>query len=112
MLQNKSWLENLTPEIYNCLGKNLSWGSIPNFPLETFNQALSGLFSPSSFSISITKHSLLQKKELSSGLGTYPISISVSATPLKGNFFYLMGKEDTKTLIHFLHDENGDSLYC
>ncbi len=73
-------------------------GYAPAFPWEGLSQKVAALLQSPEFKISPRKTSFLSGNDIASGLGTGFISVALDLTPLSGQAFWLMGKEDVAKL--------------
>ena len=73
-------------------------GFSPAFPWEEFSQKISTLFQTSELKISPRAAQFLSGQAATAGLGTGFISIALDMTPLSGQAFWMMGKEDIAKL--------------
>ncbi len=73
-------------------------GYAPPFPWEGLSQKIGALLQSSEFKIFPRKTSFLNGNDIGSGLGTGFISVALDLTPLNGQAFWLMGKEDVAKL--------------
>ncbi len=73
-------------------------GFSPAFPWEEFSQNIASLFQISELKISPRTPQFLRGQDVLAGLGAGFISIALEMTPLSGQAFWIMGKEDIAKL--------------
>jgi flagellar motor switch protein FliN len=73
-------------------------GYAPEFPWDTLSEEIASLLELRSLTISPRKTAVLKSHELTSGFGSGFIVIALDLTPLEGQVFWIMGKEDVAKL--------------
>jgi flagellar motor switch protein FliN len=73
-------------------------GFSPAFPWEEFSRKIASFLQVSELKISPRQTQFLSSGEITAGFGTGFISMALDMTPLSGQVFWLMGKEDVAKL--------------
>src|SRR5262249_41069340 len=75
------------------------WGSPPSFPWENFSNELGKTLQIPSLTIKPIETRWRSKEELTEGLGNQPILHGFHASPLEGKAYFLLPREELKTLL-------------
>ena len=109
MNPSPSWIQPIEHELKELLElPNLSFSA--TFNLKTFSSIISSRLGISDLSIELGTKEWKTRDSFFSGFGTNPVSISLQASPLNGDCFWIMGYEDLQTLVSWIKDENQKSL--
>ncbi|MBI2811216.1 MAG: type III secretion system cytoplasmic ring protein SctQ [Candidatus Melainabacteria bacterium] len=93
--------QNWIDEIQSILVKTHSFPlsvTPPQFPWDAFAREIANLFQVEDFKITPRKTERLPVQQLTSGFGANTLVVTLEATPVHGQFFWIMGKEDVAKL--------------
>ena len=91
------WLQQIEHVLQGATEAPL-WGFPPPFPWEKCSEQVATLLMLPDLQISHKRTHFLKPEELSSGLGTNPVKVSIELTPLLGNALWVMPTEDIAKL--------------
>lgn len=91
------WVRHLQQTLIDLKAIPLS-GYPPAFPWEEVSKKLAGLFSCPDVRVELAQVNLLSADTLFQGFGTQPLSLELELTPLEGQAFLLVGKEEISGL--------------
>lgn len=107
-----SWIKEIHHTLIDAKAIPLS-GNVPDFPWEKLSRTIAALLQTPELTLSARRTTFLKGADILSGLGMGPISIALEATPLGGEVFWVMGKEDVAALTAIAlteaHDTKGFS---
>lgn len=92
-----SWVSQIQSTLIDTAAIPLS-GSLPDFPWEEGSRSIANLLGDPECTISTGKVSFLKENEVSSGFGSSFFSVALELTPLPGQLFWIMGKQEVAEL--------------
>ncbi|SRR5581483_8104213 len=103
-----SWIKEIQHTLIDAKAIPL-FGNAPDFPWEKLSHKVADLLHASEMKVSLYKTSFVKQDDILSGLGAYPVSIVLQATPLSGAVYWVMGKEDVSALTAMALTENHET---
>lgn len=82
-------------------------GFAPPFPWANCSKEIGALLSAPELTLALRTTRIAKQSELKSGFGSSPIVIALELTPLPGQAFFLMGKEEVEKLSAFTLTESS-----
>lgn len=105
MSPSPSWTQPIEHQLKEVLTlPNISFSTA--FPFEAFTTFLSSKLNITPFAIELGSMEWKTQDYFFTGLGSSPISISLQATPLNGDAFWIMAYEDLQTFVSWIKDLN------
>ncbi len=91
------WIKQIENILIDTRAVPLS-GHAPSFPWKAFSEKIAAVLQGQQIRISPRQTQFLKGSEISSGLGAGYLAIAIDLTPLEGQAYWLMGKEDVAKL--------------
>lgn len=101
------WVKQIQNALIEAKAIPLS-GSAPPFPWEALSQKMAAYLQAPELKIHARSTQFLSPDAISSGLGVGYIAIAIELTPLSGQVYWLMGKEDIAKLTALALVSNGN----
>lgn len=92
-----AWVQEIQSTLINTKAIPLS-GFIPPFPWDLFSQAISDMLQVPTFKLKRRQTRFLKEDAIVSGFGVGYIAIALEITPIPGQIFWIMNKEDVAQL--------------
>ena len=103
------WIQPIESQLKEILDlPNLSFSE--SFSVEDFTRFITSNLGISPLSIEVGTKEWKTEDSFFSGLGSAPVSISFQATPLVGDFHWIMSYEDLQILVSWIKDKNHKAL--
>ncbi len=109
MTRPPSWIQAIEPQLKELLDLPNVPFSFP-FSFEALSTFISSQLTVSPLTFALGSLDWKTRENFFTGLGTSPVSISLQASPLKGDCFWVMPYEDVKTFISWIKDRNEKAL--
>lgn len=87
------------------------WGSVPPFPWEKVTALLAKALQAEGLEMSAPDTQVRQASELLSGLGAQPLAIALTLSPLAGELFWVMSREDLSRIASLLLTTEGEMQF-
>jgi flagellar motor switch protein FliN/FliY len=91
------WIQKIEQTLIDTGAIPLS-GYSPAFPWDSLREKVASLLQAPSLTLSLKRMRLLKGEEITEGLGTHVIPLTLQLSPLSGSAYFLMGKEEMSTL--------------
>lgn len=109
MSDRPPWYQKIAVDLVDLLEEE-GFLSFPYLPLKEIEAKIAHPFHWKDFSLSMGQMEWKNRENFFTGLGDMPVSIGVHASPLEGEIFWVMGREDLTKLISWFRDTSGNQI--